>query len=146
LLLDTESLQKGGAAVGVDGGISGGGSGGAGGAAGTGGTGGSALGDASVTDGGMTCVSDFDCQGLNFDGCKLVRCVNGTCGGSEKYTGIGVSPEGDPTLVFQADDIGYPAILADNTNFYLATWRHDGTATNIDLRRFNEDPKLGGAN
>jgi hypothetical protein len=135
-LLDTESLQKGGAAVASDGGSSGGGGAGGGGAR---------------VDGGPMCATDFDCQGPNFDGCKLVRCNMGVCG-AEKYTGVGIVPEGNVEQVIEADEIGYPTLLVDNgtgmpnsPNFYLGVWKHTGTTSNIELHRYNENPSLGGA-
>jgi hypothetical protein len=138
-LLDTEALQKGGSAVSSDGGSSG--------ESGSGGAGGSAA----PPDGSPMCATDFDCQGPNFDGCKVVHCVSGKCGASEKWSGLGVVPEGNVELVTQADEIGYPTLLVDNgnsmpnvPNFYLGVWKHEGTTTNIELHRYNENPSLGG--
>ena len=146
LLLDTESLQKGGAAIAND----------AGGSSGASGAGGGAVGDASTgADGSsLTCTTDFDCQGLNFDGCKIVHCNKGegVCGPSEKNTGGWRRARGHDRDVTQADDIGYPTLLVDNGNgmpnspmFYLGVWKHTGTASNIEIHRFNENPSLGGA-
>jgi hypothetical protein len=139
-LLDTESLQKGAAPVSSEGGSpeASGGSGGAG-------------GGSTIADGTPMCATDFDCQGPNFDGCKLVRCNNGVCG-AEKYTGLGIVPEGTVESVTEADEIGYPTLLVDNgtsmpniPNFYLGVWKQAGNASNIELHRYNENPSLGGA-
>ena len=145
-LLDTESLQKGGAAVANDGG----------GSSGASGAGGGAVGDASTgaDSSSPTCTTDFDCQGLNFDGCRIVHCNkgDGVCGPSEKRR-VGVVPEGAVDRVTEADEIGYPTLLVDNGNgmpnspmFYLDIWARTGTTnSNIELHRYNENPLFGGA-
>jgi len=125
-----------------------------GGSSGASGAGGGALGDASTgaTDSGVMCTTDFDCQGPNFDGCTLVRCMKGVCG-SEKYTGLGVTPEGTVDTVTQADEIGYPTLLVDQGNavlniapiFLLGVWKHTGATSNIEIHRYTENPNFGGA-
>jgi hypothetical protein len=132
-LLDTEDLKKGPAASATDAGAT---------EAGTG----QPTDAASTADADAgACTTDFDCLPTNFNGCQRIKCKNGTCGMPEKYSGVGVSPEGAIQTSVQADDIGYPSLLADGSNFYLAVWKRDGTmTTNIEVHRIPENPALGG--
>ena len=79
LLLDTEALQKKGAA----------GAGGASGAAGSGGGAGDL--DSGRDGGGAACNSDVDCQPADtVDGCTRYECKDNTCLPARAYTGLGV--------------------------------------------------------
>jgi hypothetical protein len=130
LLLDTEALQ--GTA----------GAGGSAGAGGTGGTGGADL-DAS-REAGAGCTTDIDCQPLGmFDGCMTYKCVDNTCASPTKFVGLGVMPIGiDAENAEQADEFGYPSLIADGTDLVLAAWKRNGTQSNMVVRKYDENPLI----
>jgi hypothetical protein len=132
LLLDTEALQKKGAA-------------GAGGAGGSGGAGGGGADVDAGRDAGISCNSDLDCQPVDtVDGCLRYQCVDKTCLPPRAHTGLAVaSVGGDPETADQAEEIGYPSLLADGTDLVLAFWKRNQTTTNIVIRKYDERPEIG---
>jgi hypothetical protein len=143
LLLDTESLQKKGSATTTTG---------SGGSAGNGGMGGDDGGDAmAVKDGpayeaGRPCNSDSDClPGLDVDGCILYTCGpadDRTCKPPKPNTGgLGVVAAGAIETVLTADEIGYPSIVADGSEFLMGTWHRTGVATDVLLVKYPALPQ-----
>jgi hypothetical protein len=53
-----------------------------------------------------------------------------------------VSVPGDAETADQADDIGYPSLLADGTDLVLAFWKRNGTTSNIVIRKYDERPEI----
>jgi hypothetical protein len=154
LLLDTDALQKGvGGAAGAAGGTGGvagaaGGTGGVAGVAGTSGAAGSAGDVDSGRDAGASCNGDLDCQPLEaVDGCMRYQCGTDTkmCMPPRAHSGLGVvSVPGVAEIADQADDIGYPSLLADGTDIILGFWKRNGTSSTIMLRKYDsEQPQMG---
>lgn len=143
LLLDTEPLQKG-----TGGAAAAGGAGGSGGSGGTAGSAGSA-GDLDASrEAGTSCNSNLDCQPLEaVDGCMRYQCATDskTCMPPRAHSGLGVvSVPGDAEIADQADDIGYPSLLADGTDLILGFWKRNGTSSTIMLRKYDsEQPQMG---
>jgi hypothetical protein len=145
LVLDTDALQKG-----KTGGSGAGGSAGAGGTAGTGGTAGAGTGgtagelDAS-RDAGPPCNTDLDCQPVDtVDGCTSYKCAaDKTCAAPRPYAGLAVvSTPGEAETADQAEDIGYPSLLADGTDLMLGFWKRSGATSNIVIRKYDERPEI----
>ena len=137
LLLDTDALQKGAGGAGVTGGTGGG--------AGTGGAGGSAGDLDAGRDAGTSCNGDLDCQPVEaVDGCTRYQCgTDKMCMPPRAHSGLAVvSVAGDAEVADQADDIGYPSLLADGTDLVLGFWKRNGTATTIVLRKYDERPEV----
>jgi len=147
LLLDTDALQKGVGGVGGAGGA--GGTGGTGGAAGTGGAGGSAGDLDAGPDAGTSCNGDLDCQPVGaVDGCIRYQCATDskTCMPPRAHSGLAVvSVPGDAQITDQADEIGYPSLLADAPDIFLVYWKRSGTTTNIGIRKFDDTQPQAGA-
>lgn len=138
LLLDTDALQKKGAS----------GAGGVGGAAGSGGAGGGGGDIDAGADAGASCNTDLDCQPVNaVDGCIRYQCgTDKTCMAPRAHSGLAVaSVPGDAEIADTSDDIGYPSLLADGTDFILAFWKRNQTTTNISIRMYDERPGLSPA-
>ena len=141
LLLDTDALQKKGAA----GAGGAGGSGGSGGTAGSSGAGGSAGDVDAGSDAGASCNGDLDCQPVqSVDGCTRYQCgTDKTCMPPRTHSGLAViSVPGDAEIADTADEIGYPSLLADGTDLVLAFWKRNGTATNVVIRKYDERPEV----
>jgi hypothetical protein len=146
LLLDTDALQKSG--TGGAGGTAG--TGGAGGTAGAGGSAAAGAGGAAGDldggrDAGTSCNSDLDCQPVeSVDGCTRYQCgTDKTCLPPTPYAGLAVvSVPGSPEKADDADDIGYPTLLADGTDLVLGFWKRTGTTTTIILRKYDERPGI----
>jgi hypothetical protein len=140
LFLDTDSLQKGEPTTAT---------GGSSGAAGSSMADASSEADSDAESGTKGCRSDFDCQGPQLDSCMVNKCgaddagASQTCAAPTPYSGLAIAPEADVETLFQADEIGYPNLLADGTDIFLGVWARNGTATNIPLRRYSENPTLG---
>ena len=130
LLLDTEALQ---------------GTTGTGGSAGGGGTGGSGGADLDAShDAGPGCTTDIDCQPVGtVDGCMSYKCLDNTCASPTKFVGLGVVSVGtEAENAEQAEDFGYPSLVADGSDLVLAAWKRTGTQTNIVVRKYDENPLL----
>ena len=141
LLLDTDALQKNGAAG--AGGVSG--AAGAAGAAGSSGAGGSAGNLDAGQDAGASCSTDLDCQPVDtVAGCTRYECGSDkTCLTPRPYTGLGVvAVPGDAEIADQAEEIGYPSLLADGTDLVLAFWKRNATTSNIVIRKYDERPEI----
>jgi hypothetical protein len=146
LLLDTESLQGGTTATSVTATTGAGGSGQGG--AGGGDRDAMATKDAPAFEAGRACNSDTDClPGLDVDGCTLY-----TCGGSDDRTckppkpntgGLGIVAAGPIDVVMTADEIGYPSVLADGSDFVMGAWHKTGAATDVLLVKY--PPSQGAA-
>jgi hypothetical protein len=125
LLLDTEALKKGG---------------GTGGSAGTGG------GDLDAgREGGVGCTTDLDCQPVDMlDGCTSYKCgADKTCDPPAKSMGLGVVAVGTAAENAEnADDFGYPSLIADGTDLVLAAWKRTGSMSNIVVRKYDENPQI----
>ncbi|HMI87323.1 MAG TPA: hypothetical protein VK550_24715 [Polyangiaceae bacterium] len=133
LLLDTDALQKAGTA-------------GASGAAGSSGAGaGGGTGDLDAgRDAGAACSTDVDCQPFEtVEGCTRYECKDKICAPPRAHTGLGVvSVAGDAETADQAEDIGYPSLVADGTDLVLAFWKRNGTTSNIVIRKYDERPEI----
>jgi hypothetical protein len=132
LLLDTGSLQQSGA----------------GGATGSGGADAMAPSDASGESVvGKRCMSDTDClPSVEIDGCTFYPCgADMTCQPPRTNSGnLGVVSAGTVETVMNADDIGYPSLLADGGDVVMAVWHKTGTTTDVLIRKYPAYP-LGGA-
>jgi hypothetical protein len=127
LLLDTDALQKG--------------------TAGTGGSAGAGGGDLDAgREGGVGCTTDLDCQPVDaVDGCMSYKCgADKTCAPPNKFVGLGVVAVGTSAEnAEQAEDFGYPSLIADGTDLVLAAWKRTANnASNIVVRKYDENPQI----
>lgn len=135
-LLDTGSLQKGGTTTGA---------GGAGGDVPID-AGDESSSDVAVGEAGKDCMSDTDClPGLDFNGCFLYVCADGKCQPPKPNTGnLGIQSTGPVETIMSATEIGYPSLLADGTDFVMAVWHRNGTATDVLVRKYPAYPQSPG--
>jgi hypothetical protein len=138
LLLDTESLQKKETTTSTGAGTGGSGQGGS--------DGGDGLKDAPAYEAGKPCSSDTDClPGVDIDGCILYACGTGenpTCQVPKPNTGgLGIVVAGPVETVMTADDIGYPSLLADGSDFVMGAWHKNGVATDVLLVKYPAYPQ-----
>jgi hypothetical protein len=92
----------------------------------------------------VSCTSDVDCQPREVvDGCTRYECKDKICLPPRAHSGLGVvSVPGDAETADQADEIGYPSLLADGTDLVLAFWKRSGATSNIVIRKYDERPEI----
>jgi hypothetical protein len=91
------------------------------------------------------CTTDLDCQPIDaLDGCMSYKCnADKTCDPPTKFVGLGVVAIGTSAEnAEQADDFGYPSLIADGTDLVLAAWKRTGTQSNIVVRKYDENPAI----
>jgi hypothetical protein len=127
LLLDTASLQKGDGGHAAD-----------------------AMPEADApSDAGKSCTSDIDCVPPDLDGCMIHTCAADggpkTCNPPTSNSGgLGITVAGSIETVLTADDIGYPSLLADGSDFVMAVWHKSGTTTDVLVRKYPAYPQAPG--
>jgi hypothetical protein len=52
------------------------------------------------------------------------------------------SVAGDAEIADQADDIGYPSLVADGTDLVLGFWKRNATTSNVVIRKYDERPEI----
>jgi hypothetical protein len=90
------------------------------------------------------CTSDLDCIDTATDACVHVSCgADHKCSPPELWKGPAVEAVADAEKVLEADEIGIPQLIADDRDIVLAAYSKVGATTNVEFRRYPDNPSLG---